>query len=35
MSDADSATLDRDLKLNGRIARDGWIASARTLFEAA
>ncbi len=34
MSDADTAKLDGDLKLNGRIGRDGWIASARNLVEA-
>lgn len=34
MADADTAKLDGDLKLNGRIGRDGWIASARNLVEA-
>ncbi|MBB6167004.1 30S ribosomal protein S2 [Chelatococcus composti] len=34
MSDADVAKLDAELKLNGRIARDGWVALARTLIEA-
>ena len=34
MSDADTAKLEGDLKLNGRIGRDGWIASARNLVEA-
>ena len=31
MTDADASKLDADLKLNGRIARDGWIAAARQL----
>lgn len=35
LNDADTSSLDRDLKLNGRIGRDGWIASARNLIEAA
>jgi len=35
LNDADTSALDRDLKLNGRIGRDGWIASARNLIEAA
>jgi small subunit ribosomal protein S2 len=35
LNDADTASLDRDLKLNGRAARDNWIASARALIEAA
>ena len=34
MSDADVATLDQELKLNGRAGRDGWIASARAIVEA-
>jgi small subunit ribosomal protein S2 len=34
MADADVATLDQELKLNGRAARDGWVASARGLVEA-
>ena len=35
LNDADTAKLDRDLKLNGRAARDNWIVSARALIEAA
>ncbi|MEN9754009.1 MAG: ribosomal protein [Pseudomonadota bacterium] len=35
LNDADTASLDRDLKLNGRAARDNWIASARALIDAA
>jgi small subunit ribosomal protein S2 len=35
MTDADVSTLDHDLKLNGRAGRDGWVASARGLVEAA
>jgi small subunit ribosomal protein S2 len=35
MKDEDVAKLDADLKLNGRIARDNWVAQARTLLEAA
>jgi small subunit ribosomal protein S2 len=35
MADADVATLDQELKLNGRAGRDGWVASARALVEAA
>jgi len=31
MTPADVAKVDADLKLNGRIARDGWIDLARTL----
>ncbi|MGL4240432.1 MAG: 30S ribosomal protein S2, partial [Beijerinckiaceae bacterium] len=31
MTDADAAAVDADLKLNGRIARDGWIETARSL----
>lgn len=34
LNDADTASLDRDLKLNGRAARDNWIVSARALIEA-
>jgi len=34
LNDADTASLDRDLKLNGRIGRDSWIASARNLIDA-
>jgi small subunit ribosomal protein S2 len=33
MSPADAAALDAELKLNGRIERDGWIGQARTLVE--
>ncbi|WP_112664117.1 30S ribosomal protein S2 [Microvirga flavescens] len=32
---ADAAGLDKDLKLNGRLDRDGWIAQSRALIEAA
>jgi small subunit ribosomal protein S2 len=35
MKPEDVTALDRDLKLNGRIERDGWIALARTAIEAA
>ena len=35
MQPADVAQLDTDLKLNGRIERDGWIAQARAMIEAA
>ena len=35
MQPADVAKLDADLKLNGRIERDGWVAQARALLEAA
>ena len=31
MTPADAETVDRDLKLNGRIGRDGWINQARGL----
>jgi small subunit ribosomal protein S2 len=31
MSDADVAIVDGELKLNGRIARDGWVATAKAL----
>ncbi|MBM6595774.1 30S ribosomal protein S2 [Microvirga pudoricolor] len=31
----DIAALDKDLKLNGRLERDGWIAQARSAIEAA
>jgi small subunit ribosomal protein S2 len=35
MQPADIAKLDSELKLNGRIERDGWIAQSRALIEAA
>jgi small subunit ribosomal protein S2 len=35
MKAEDAAKIDGDLKLNGRIERDGWIAQARGLIEAA
>jgi len=35
MQPGDVAQLDQDMKLNGRIDRDGWIAQARGLIEAA
>jgi small subunit ribosomal protein S2 len=35
MQAADIAKLDGDLKLNGRIERDGWISQARGMIEAA
>ena len=35
MSEADVAKVDADLKLNGRIGRDGWIEQARGFAEAA
>ncbi len=31
LSDTDAAKLDADLGLDGRIARDGWVAQARKL----
>ena len=31
MTESDVAKVDADLKLNGRIARDGWVELARTL----
>jgi small subunit ribosomal protein S2 len=31
MTDADIASVDAELKLNGRIARDGWIDTAKAL----
>ncbi|HEY1736269.1 MAG TPA: 30S ribosomal protein S2 [Methylovirgula sp.] len=31
MTPEDAGTVDRDLKLGGKIERDGWIAQARTL----
>ncbi len=34
MSDADAAKVDADLKLGGRIARDGWVHQARSLLAA-
>jgi small subunit ribosomal protein S2 len=34
MSEADAAKLDSDLKLSGRIAREGWIEQARKLADA-
>jgi small subunit ribosomal protein S2 len=34
LTDADVGTLDHDLKLNGRVTRDGWVAAARGLVEA-
>jgi small subunit ribosomal protein S2 len=34
MSPADVEKIDADLKLNGRIARDGWIDQAKTLLSA-
>jgi small subunit ribosomal protein S2 len=35
MQSADVAQLDKDLKLNGRLERDGWINQARSMIEAA
>jgi small subunit ribosomal protein S2 len=35
MQPADVASLDADLKLNGRIDRDGWVPQARAMIEAA
>jgi small subunit ribosomal protein S2 len=35
MKPEDVAKLDADLKLNGRIQRDGWVNQARTMIEAA
>ena len=35
MSDADVAKVDADLKLNGRIGRDGWVDQSRGFVEAA
>ncbi len=34
MTDADVAKIDGDLKLSGRIGRDGWVAQAKALVEA-
>jgi small subunit ribosomal protein S2 len=34
MAADDVAALDTELKLNGRIDRDGWISTARNLLEA-
>ena len=34
MTPADVEKVDADLKLNGRIARDGWIDQARALLSA-
>ncbi len=31
MTDADVASIDAELKLNGRISRDGWVETAKTL----
>ena len=31
MTPEDAATIDRDLKLNGRLDREGWIVQAREL----
>jgi small subunit ribosomal protein S2 len=35
MTEADIAKVDADLKLNGRIGRDGWVEQARSFAEAA
>ena len=35
MTDADVKKVDADLKLNGRIGREGWIEQARRLIEEA
>jgi small subunit ribosomal protein S2 len=35
MQPEDVTALDGELKLNGRIERDGWVAQARTMLEAA
>jgi small subunit ribosomal protein S2 len=35
MQPGDVAKLDADLKLNGRIERDGWVSQARAMIEAA
>ena len=35
MKPEDIANVDRELKLNGRIERDGWIQQARELLSAA
>jgi small subunit ribosomal protein S2 len=34
MQPADATSLDTDLKLNGRIGRDGWVEQARTMLDA-
>lgn len=34
MAPADEAAVDGQLKLNGRIGRDGWVAQARSLIDA-
>jgi small subunit ribosomal protein S2 len=31
MTDADVTKVDADLKLNGRIGRDGWVNTAKAL----
>ena len=35
MQPGDVAQLDKDLKLNGRLERDGWINQSRSMIEAA
>ena len=35
MKPEDATKLDTDLKLHGRIDRDGWIGQARALIDAA
>ena len=34
MSDEDATKVDTDLKLGGRISRDGWVNQARSLLAA-
>jgi small subunit ribosomal protein S2 len=31
MTDADVASVDASMKLNGRITRDGWVEAAKAL----
>ena len=31
MTPEDAANIDRDLKLNGRLEREGWVIQAREL----
>jgi small subunit ribosomal protein S2 len=35
MTDADIEKVDADLKLNGKIKQNGWVAKAREMIEAA
>ncbi len=35
LGDEEAAALDADLKLNGKIAQNGWVVQARTMLDAA